>query len=246
MHYSKLSIVLSGVGIVLIGLAGARAMPDILSLIQQAQFKVANSEIVLPEALVGTPVLPTRAPDVTDVQVDHETFFQSEPTALPGAPKPQLTGVVPDRIVIPKINLDAPVVLATTDTILLGGNKYLEWKAPNQFAAGWHVMSAELGNVGNTVLNGHNNEFGEVFLHLADLKSGDTIQLYGKGQVFNYQVTNVMILPERDQPISVRLENARWLEPTQDERVTLVSCWPHISNTHRVIVVAQPQKNLKP
>ncbi len=57
---------------------------------------------------------------------------------------------------------------------------------------------------------------------------------------FVYQVTERLILPERDQPVEVRLENARWIGPSEDERLTLITCWPEDSNTHRLIVVAEP------
>ncbi len=49
-----------------------------------------------------------------------------------------------------------------------------------------------------------------------------------------------MILPERDQPLSVRLANAQWIEPSTDERLTLITCWPKDNNTHRLIIVAVP------
>ena len=50
--------------------------------------------------------------------------------------------------------------------------------APDTRASGWHTTSAPLGVAGNTVLNGHHNIRGEVFGHLADLKSGDLIWAY--------------------------------------------------------------------
>jgi sortase A len=49
-----------------------------------------------------------------------------------------------------------------------------------------------------------------------------------------------MILPERFESSEVRLQNARWIQHSEDERLTLISCWPYESNTHRVIVVAFP------
>ena len=38
----------------------------------------------------------------------------------------------------------------------------------------------------------------------------------------------------------VRLANARWIQPSEDERLTLITCWPYESNTHRLIIVALP------
>ncbi len=66
------------------------------------------------------------------------------------------------------------------------------------------------------------------------------MNVYSGGQRFVYQITEAIIVEERDQPIEVRQANAAWIAPTDDERITLVSCWPYQSNTHRVIVVARP------
>jgi sortase A len=49
-----------------------------------------------------------------------------------------------------------------------------------------------------------------------------------------------MKLKERDAGIAQRQENARWVLPSTDERLTLVTCWPPASNTYRLIVVAVP------
>ncbi len=152
------------------------------------------------------------------------------------APEP----AVPDRIVIPAIDLDAPVTLASEKIVRIGGNEYEQWDAPNLYAAGWHSTSAALGLPGNTVLDGHNNIYGAVFARLQDLSQGDAIEVYSGEQVFQYRITNVMILPESGQPVEQRLENARWLSRSEDERLTLVTCWPNDSNTHRLIVVAVP------
>jgi sortase A len=38
----------------------------------------------------------------------------------------------------------------------------------------------------------------------------------------------------------VRLQNAQWIQPTTDERLTLVTCWPYNDNSHRLIIVARP------
>jgi sortase A len=49
-----------------------------------------------------------------------------------------------------------------------------------------------------------------------------------------------MILPEKYEQIEVRMNNAQWILPSVDERLTLISCWPYETNTHRLIVVARP------
>ena len=151
-------------------------------------------------------------------------------------------GLIPDRLVIPAINLDAPIVPTKVKKIDYQGQTYYQWLAPNQPAAGWHDSSALLGLPGNTVLNGHHNVYGKVFKNLVNLHEGDLIEVYSGNVLFKYQVALAMLLPERYRSLSIRLENARWILPTQDERLTLITCWPPESNTHRVIIVALPVK----
>lgn len=159
------------------------------------------------------------------------------PAASPG-PVDQV--LIPDRIVIPAIDLDAPVLPAHYWLVKENDQTFQEWLPPKQFAAGWQSNSATLGQVGNIVLSGHHNVYGEVFRHLVDLKEGDIIFVYSGGARVTYTITNKMILKEAGEPLSVRFENARWLLPSQDERLTLITCWPYVSNTHRLIIVARP------
>lgn len=147
---------------------------------------------------------------------------------------------IPDKIEIPAIGLTAPVIISDYNKTKIEGETFGQWVAPYEFAAGWHPDSALLGQTGNVVINGHHNEFGEVFGELVDLKIGDLIIVFYEGESFTYVVSNRLILPERFQEAAVRLENARWLAKTNDTRLTLVTCWPADSNTHRLIIVARP------
>lgn len=161
---------------------------------------------------------------------------------------------IPMRIVVPAIDLDAPVVpvtpvaekLVTQDQPKLQtGQVYLQWPVPDFFAAGWHADSARLGEAGNTVLNGHHNISGKVFGRLVDLEPGEMILVYSDDSLFTFQITNKMILPEKYEEIDIRMTNARWISPSQDERLTLITCWPEQSNSHRLIIVAKPSGRLK-
>lgn len=160
-------------------------------------------------------------------------------TPLPAAPTPEPISV-PQRLVIPSIDLDAPITAVGWTTINVNGQSIGQWQVPNEQAVGWHSTSAGLGQVGNTVLNGHHNIYGEVFRNLVDLQVGDTVRLTGEGTRASYTVTQTLILPERDQPIDVRLANAQHILPTSDQRITLISCWPYSSNSHRLVIVAEP------
>ena len=177
---------------------------------------------------------PTPLPTDTPTTVPTDTPVPSPtPAALHTAHVP------PDRIVIPAIDLDAPVVPIGWHVEEQGGQKVSVWDVPDD-AAGWHRTSAYPGNSGNVVLNGHHNIRGEVFRYLIDLEPQASILLYVGDIVYHYTVTEKHILKEKGEPSEVRYQNALWIAPTSDERLTLVTCWPYTSNTHRLIVVARP------
>ncbi len=145
----------------------------------------------------------------------------------------------PVRIRIPSINLDADVVEVEYDPNEASEGMANLWDVAD-WAAGFHLGSAYPGHRGNIVIAGHNNIRGRVFRHLLDLLPGDDIYLYADGQEYHYQVTQRLLLKEQGMPPEAQRENAKWIEPTLDERLTLVSCWPFIRPDHRVVVVARP------
>jgi LPXTG-site transpeptidase (sortase) family protein len=151
-------------------------------------------------------------------------------------------GYIPERIVAEKIGLDAPIIISPAINVTVDGQEVTQFLVPEEFAAGWQEGSAPLGVIGNTVLSGHHNAFGKVFEHLIDLEVGDEIILLSGTHEFYYVIVNKMILPEKDEQLDRRLENARWILRSDDERLTLVTCWPANSNSHRLILVAVPEE----
>jgi sortase A len=108
------------------------------------------------------------------------------------------------------------------------------------FAAGWHKNSALPGQQGNVVFSGHHNIKGEVFRYLVNLEPGDVITLYVGDQPYQYAVADKFIIKDKGEPEAVRRENAKWIGPFNDQRLTLVTCWPYNNNTHRLIVIGDP------
>jgi LPXTG-site transpeptidase (sortase) family protein len=157
---------------------------------------------------------------------------------LPAPTSPE----IPVRLIIPAIELEAPILPAEAEVISIAKKSYQVWRAPDQYGVGWHVTSAPLGVIGNTVLNGHHNVKGEVFKDLADLNPGDQIIVESESGSHQYVIVNRMILPEKYAPLDDRIANAQWILPSEDERLTLITCWPYESNTHRLILVARPDK----
>lgn len=194
----------------------------------------------LPESKSLSPTsIPTVITGTSKSSLDGFDTFLSQADA----PVPVDSGyppVIPDRIVIPSIQLNAAVIVAESQKVKIGDQTFDQWVAPNQFAAGWHGNSASLAGTGNTVINGHHNEYGKVFGHLIDLLPGETIYVYSNGKAFPYIISNKMILKEKNTDLQTRLQNASWIQPTTDKRLTLITCWPPETNTHRLIIVAIP------
>ncbi len=205
------------------------------------------------EAPVPTEISPTvtvsRSASLAPVQRQATpVMLESIPTLTPTLAAPlqptaiaQPLGTAPTRIRISAIRLDAPVVPIDWEVIETTAGAQGIWKVPDWRAAGWHNTSALLGVPGNTVLNGHNTTYGEVFRDLYKLQEGAEIVLEGEGSsTYTYTVESLYILKEANQPLEVRLENARYILPTMDERLTLVTCHPYGSIQNRLIVIARP------
>ncbi len=239
---SSISLLLIGIGIVLLLAGGISLLPSI-----NAANEAAGESTPVDFGDEALPLLPTVTPppfasqrtvepvDLPDDSSQTTNVLASGAPARKPTPPPP-TGGAPTRIVIPAIKLDAPVEAVGWHVV----NGASEWDVPDHFAAGWLMTSAVLGQPGNTAITGHHNIDGEVFRNLVKLKPGDSITLYAKDQPFYYEVESRRILPDRGQPEEVRRANARWIQPTTDERITLVTCWPYTNNTHRLIIVAKP------
>jgi sortase A len=135
--------------------------------------------------------------------------------------------------------VDVDVVEVGHETKVQNGETVTVWDVAD-FAVGFHRGSAYPGHPGNTVIAGHNNIRGRPFRHLLDLQPGDDVYLHVGEQEFHYLVTQTLLMKEQGMPEEIRLQNAKWIQPTADERLTLVSCWPFIKPDHRVVVVAHP------
>lgn len=187
-----------------------------------------------PTPLATIPLIPTPALQ----QLPSTAAMNEAPTSMretiPGQPQ---------RLQIPSIGVDAPVRdvgLSAVYDSSQGTDIFYQWQVPQYYAVGWHHNSAPLRQPGNTVLNGHQNVFGEVFRDLEDLEIGDGIIMYDEKGSRLYEITNKEILLERGQSEEERQANALWIQPTADERITLVTCWPYTDNSHRLVIVAKP------
>ena len=114
------------------------------------------------------------------------------------------------------------------------------WDVPS-FAVGHYDTSAYPGETDNIVLTGHNNTLGEVFRHLDALEPGDEIFLYTLDDEHVYTVENKEKVLALGASASDLAKHAHYTAPTSEETLTLVSCWPWATYTHRIYVVAKPK-----
>lgn len=149
----------------------------------------------------------------------------------------------PVRLSIPTIEIDAAIVpMAWTYVENTSGELIPQWEVVDD-AIGWHINSAQPGTAGNVVMSGHNTIGGSVFRNLSDLEVGAKIQVWQNVNTeYVYEVEKVVIVPEKFVGASQLALNARWIEQSDDSRMTLISCWPANSDTHRIIVVAKLEK----
>lgn len=121
------------------------------------------------------------------------------------------------RIVIPKINVDHPVVQ---------GDGFEQLK----LGIGQHIGTANPGQPGNMVVSAHNDIFGEIFRYLDQLEPGDTITVYTATSEYTYVVTGRQVVSPTDVHV---------MQPTIQPTITLISCYPYLVDTERIVVFAE-------
>jgi sortase A len=198
---------------------------------------------ILPETPLDLETTPTPTP-TPEKEIVPPTYTPTPipdpaPTNTPEPAPPPLADSGPTRVLIKSVGIDTPLMPVGWYIVEQNGRQYSVWDVAD-FAGGWHETSALPGQPGNTVLSGHHNIKGEVFRYLVDVQEGDEIVVYVGETPYRYYVEQKLIVKEKGEPVEVRRQNARWIAPTNDVRLTLVTCWPYTNNTHRVIVVAKP------
>jgi len=134
------------------------------------------------------------------------------PTAIPADIDPKL----PLRIEIAALGIDARVVEGDdTQSLKLG--------------VGHRIGTANPGEPSNMVLSAHNDIYGEIFRDLHKLKAGDAVWVHTAVTSYRYIVRSVEIV----SPNRVEV-----MEPTEKAVLTMITCYPYLLDTHRVVAVA--------
>lgn len=210
-----------------------------------------------PTVVVTPPVTPTLTPTVTpppptDVPVTggnlasfsvnaNTAGILSKPQVRSSTQTGDAAGLMQQhsyRLQIPALHLNAAIQekgwhLAQNES----GEQVSQWDEV-EHAVGWHKNSARPASRGNVVMSGHNNIGGSVFGDLYQLQGGETIFVWKDNIRYAYVVDEITILPERYASVEERAITTSYIQNTDDHRLTLMTCWPPFSDSHRLFVVA--------
>ena len=177
------------------------------------------------------------------VQFNRTFIAGVEAYISPGAIDPQNIVIDPaadirvsaePRLIIPKINVDVPVVYdVRTD-------EASQLKAMEQGVAHFPIPGANSkpGQVGNTVLSGHSSndifdpgDYKFIFAQLEKLQIGDTIYANYEGTRYTYVITKKEVV----RPTEVN----KLIYPTNVPVMTLITCTPLGTAIDRLLVTAE-------
>lgn len=180
----------------------------------------------------------------------------STPTPLPPTPTP-VPGALPIRITIPDLEIDAQVVEVGREEVDVQGESQLQWQVAS-FAAGHHSDSAAAGAAGNVVISGHHNIEGRVFRNISlawpehdyeeldeftrrsSVLDGLSVFLYDSaGGIHEYVIDGLYRIKDTGVTEQQRRKNARFIAPTTEPTLTLITCWPYYTNIFRIVVTAR-------
>lgn len=169
--------------------------------------------------------VPTAAPTPTPSQKPAEltatpaTTLTPQPTAIPEPPTPTPTpapvGVVPARLRIPSIGVDAPVVeVKTTKSGAMDTPKSI-WDI------GWYEPGTKPGGLGSAVMTGHVDgpNTPAIFWDLKKVKAGEKIYVQDqKGTQLTFEVVETEIYPYDEAPLD------RIFVTNDDVYLNLITC----------------------
>lgn len=261
-----LAFVLAGglsilLGMTLLGSQNSTASPAATPVAEvtpsPTQTLAPSTDTPVPATATATSALPTVAIPATVTAQPSDTPAPAASTPAPTKPAvarsqppaprcPQ--GVLPNGVCYGerRPNISNRIVRIASPNIKLDTGVY-EVYAPKgvwevaDYAAGHQYNSANPGEGGNVVLAGHNNWRGEVFRYLEFLQPGNEIDIWTlDGKEYKYTVQTIEKLLEAGATLQQRLQNGKVMDPTPFEQLTLITCWPYTTFTHRLIVIAKP------
>jgi LPXTG-site transpeptidase (sortase) family protein len=159
-----------------------------------------------------------------------------------GLERPPLTlDVTPsdNRIIIPKINKNVPIVEIPEKNLIKQNCKALEEDMQNGLVDGvvHYPGTAKPGQTGNFFVTGHSSfyawtksKYKDVFALLPELEIGDRVTVYYDQRKYTYEIIS---------RTTVRPTDTSSLKATSDKRITIMTCWPIGTDLSRLIFVGK-------
>lgn len=126
---------------------------------------------------------------------------------------------VKDRLIISKAKINMPVFLGASEKVLNKGG----WLFPT-------TSRPELG--GNSVIFGHRYKYlppiSNTMYNLDKVEIGDELILVWQGKEYKYKVFETKIVEPADLSV---------IQPTSDNRLTIITCTPLFTTKQRLVVV---------
>ena len=166
-------------------------------------------------------------------------------TPVPTVPTPTPVPLPAIRLSIPTIDLNLNIEEIVPTAKTSRGETKAVWDPP-AFAVGHYNTSGYPEGGRNIVLIGHNNTQGEVFRYLDRLDPGHEIILFTERGEFHYQVQKKFMIPYLGVEKEGDAKLQSYAAPQDKEMVTLISCWPYATNSHRIVIVAVPAQEAEP
>ncbi|MFA5131124.1 MAG: sortase [Patescibacteria group bacterium] len=129
--------------------------------------------------------------------------------------------ISPDRLIIPKIGVNAPIILSDNEKTGLSKGA---WLVP---------FGSTPDKGGNTIITGHRFKYlppnNTTFYLFDKLKTGDIFSILWQGRQYNYRVRQTMIIdPSNSSPYNI----------SPKAIVTLYTCDPIYSTKNRLVIVS--------
>jgi LPXTG-site transpeptidase (sortase) family protein len=203
-----------------------------------------ESRFVIPTAGPTEPAIAiaTAVPTATALATAIESLNPNgkDGTHILTASEKKIDTSPPVRLAISSVNIDSKVVPVGWDMIPRpGGGAQAEWQVAD-YAVGHHQGSANPGQPGNVVLSGHVDYKGEVFRNLHLVNKGDQVVVYTERGQYLYVVDHAVIVQEDGASEEQKRANARYMDPTADPTLTMITCFPYGIDDKRLIVIAKP------
>ncbi len=151
--------------------------------------------------------------DITQVGAEVKTMINKLPSSE--------FSISPERLIIPKIGVNAPIILTDNEKTGLSRGA---WLIP---------FGSTPDKGGNTIITGHRFKYlppnNTTFYLFDKLKKGDIFSVLWQGKQYNYRVREMMIIDPAD---------ASPYNKSNDPILTMYTCDPIYSTKNRLVIIS--------